>query len=346
MNQNQTGKFIKELRKSKCLSQNQLADMIPISRQAISKWERNETIPDSSTLLRLSEIFDVTINELLLGKRIEKPSIEELEKRALSIIDESNKKIYKNKIKFVYSIITIVLLVLLFFIYYFINSYNSIKVYTMNYDDQEFTLKDGLLILTNQKSYLRLGELVYNKDKINITNLRLYYKTDKKEILIAEDKDLDKMTLIDLYGYNDVFFARKIDNNIYLKIYYNDKEKDIKLIIKRDFTNNFLLFNNYKNVSNEINKEDKQINGNKVISMVKEKGIRANDTYTLIINYKESQITITYMIYSKELTLYNDNNEIVWNYNLQTKYYGCKNISDNNKCKKRIKEDINNYLLN
>ena len=80
--------------------------------------------------------------------------------------------------------------------------------------------------------------------------------------------------------------------------------------------------------------------------MVKEKGIRANDTYTLIINYKESQITITYMIYSKELTLYNDNNEIVWNYNLQTKYYGCKNISDNNKCKKRIKEDINNYLLN
>ncbi|MBR4665351.1 MAG: helix-turn-helix transcriptional regulator, partial [Lentisphaeria bacterium] len=39
MNENLTGKFIKELRKSKDLSQNQLADMIPISRQAISKWE-------------------------------------------------------------------------------------------------------------------------------------------------------------------------------------------------------------------------------------------------------------------------------------------------------------------
>ena len=345
MNQNQTGKFIKELRKSKDLSQNQLADMIPISRQAISKWERNETIPDSSTLLRLSEIFDVTINELLLGKRIEKPSIEELERRALSIIDESNKKIYKNKMKFVYSIITIVLLVLLFFIYYFINSYNSIKVYTMNYDDQEFTLKDGLLILTNQKSYLRLGELVYDKDNINITNLKLYYKTDKKEILIAEDKDLDKLTLRDLYGYNEIINKSKIDNNIYLKIYYSDKEKEIKLIIKRDFINNYLLFNSFQEIDEQEKQNEIDLENNKIILNIKEKGVEDYNNYSIEVT-KDNEIKVfEYVKTLSELRMY-DNNEIVWNYNLNAKTYGCLSIKNKEKCKSKIKEDIEKYILN
>ena len=62
MNPEKISKFIYELRIEKKLSQYQLADMIPISRQAVSKWERAQTIPDSSTLIRLSEIFGVTIN--------------------------------------------------------------------------------------------------------------------------------------------------------------------------------------------------------------------------------------------------------------------------------------------
>ena len=75
MNQQKIGKFICDLRKEKNLSQYQLADMIPISRQAVSKWERGITIPDSLVLIKLSEIFDVSINEILAGERIEKKSI-------------------------------------------------------------------------------------------------------------------------------------------------------------------------------------------------------------------------------------------------------------------------------
>lgn len=344
MNENLTGKFIKELRKSKDLSQNQLADMIPISRQAISKWERNETIPDSSTLLRLSEIFNVTINELLLGKKIEKPSIEELEKRALNIIDESNKKIYNNKMKFMYSIIFIIILLLLFFIYYFINSYNSIKVYTLNYDDQEFTLKDGLLILTKQRSYLRLGELEYDKDKINIKDLKLYYKDNKKEILIAEDKDLDKITLRDLYGYNAIF-SSNILNNIYLKINYNDKEEDIKLILKRDFINNFLLFNNYKEIG-DLEKQTKMgLNLNKITSIIMKKGENRGHYYRIEINENDIVIAIDYLENNKELTFLK-NNELIWDYNLNTNQYGCIKITNKEKCKKIIKYDIEKYILN
>ena len=80
MDQQKIGKFICSLRKEKNLSQTQLADMIPISRQAVSKWERGITIPDSSVLIKLSEIFAVSINEILAGEKIPKKSIKTLEK--------------------------------------------------------------------------------------------------------------------------------------------------------------------------------------------------------------------------------------------------------------------------
>ena len=70
MDKEKIGKFILELRKEKNLTQEELAELIPIDRGAISKWERCITIPDSSTLLILSRIFDVSINEILCGQRL------------------------------------------------------------------------------------------------------------------------------------------------------------------------------------------------------------------------------------------------------------------------------------
>lgn len=66
------GQFINELRTENGLSQYQLDNMIPISRETVSKWERGITTPDSSTLLVLSKIFDISINEILLGRRFTK----------------------------------------------------------------------------------------------------------------------------------------------------------------------------------------------------------------------------------------------------------------------------------
>lgn len=60
-----TGKFIKRLRKKNGYSQYTLAAEIKISRQAVSKWERGITIPSRETLIKLSNLFDMTINDLL-----------------------------------------------------------------------------------------------------------------------------------------------------------------------------------------------------------------------------------------------------------------------------------------
>lgn len=57
-----------ELRKKNNLSQEQLAEKIGVSRQAVSKWERGEASPDTDNLISLAEIYNVSIDEILTGK--------------------------------------------------------------------------------------------------------------------------------------------------------------------------------------------------------------------------------------------------------------------------------------
>ena len=56
---------IKIIRKSKGLSQEELAIKINVVRQTISKWEKGLSVPDSDILIRLAEAMDTTVSELL-----------------------------------------------------------------------------------------------------------------------------------------------------------------------------------------------------------------------------------------------------------------------------------------
>lgn len=57
-----------ELRRARCLSQEDLADQLGVSRQAVSKWERGESSPDTDNLIALAGIYDVSLDALLLGR--------------------------------------------------------------------------------------------------------------------------------------------------------------------------------------------------------------------------------------------------------------------------------------
>ncbi|MGJ0023123.1 helix-turn-helix domain-containing protein [Streptococcus dysgalactiae] len=59
---------LKQLRVKHQLSQDALAEQLFISRQAISKWENGDTTPDLDNLVRLTEIFGVSLDELVLAK--------------------------------------------------------------------------------------------------------------------------------------------------------------------------------------------------------------------------------------------------------------------------------------
>lgn len=65
----ETKDIILDLRTKNELSQDELAEKIHVTRQAVSRWENGETIPNTETLKHLSKLFDVSINTLLGSPR-------------------------------------------------------------------------------------------------------------------------------------------------------------------------------------------------------------------------------------------------------------------------------------
>ena len=84
------GKRIADLRREKGFKQDELAEKLGISPQAVSKWENDQTCPDISLLPSLAKILGVSIDELLSGKKEEAPEVK--------ILPESERKDIKNMI--------------------------------------------------------------------------------------------------------------------------------------------------------------------------------------------------------------------------------------------------------
>lgn len=57
-----------ELRKTKGLSQEELANKLNVSRQTVSKWELGDSTPDMEKLTAISDLFEISLDELVLGK--------------------------------------------------------------------------------------------------------------------------------------------------------------------------------------------------------------------------------------------------------------------------------------
>ena len=70
------GTLIAALRKANGMTQQELADRLNVSNKAVSRWERDESAPDLSLIPALSEIFDITCDELLRGERTAAPPTE------------------------------------------------------------------------------------------------------------------------------------------------------------------------------------------------------------------------------------------------------------------------------
>ena len=69
------GKRIAALRREKELKQDELAEKLGVSPQAVSKWENDQTCPDISILPLLAKILGVSVDELLSGKQQEAPAV-------------------------------------------------------------------------------------------------------------------------------------------------------------------------------------------------------------------------------------------------------------------------------
>ena len=83
-----------ELRKKKGLSQEELADKLGLSRQAVSKWERAESSPDTDNLILLAKLYDVSLDELL---KTDKP-VDDIIRDNKENSEEDNQQKKKDKV--------------------------------------------------------------------------------------------------------------------------------------------------------------------------------------------------------------------------------------------------------
>ena len=84
------GERLLELRKSKHLSQEEVADKLNVSRQTISKWETDSSTPDFDKIIPICDLFEITTDELLTGNKEEK---EEVKESSISEEEKSRKRI-------------------------------------------------------------------------------------------------------------------------------------------------------------------------------------------------------------------------------------------------------------
>ena len=82
------GETIYSLRTEKNLSQGDLAEILEVSRQSVSKWENNSAVPDLDKIIKLSEIFGVSLDELVKGEKTIKETAPEVKTEVVYVKQE------------------------------------------------------------------------------------------------------------------------------------------------------------------------------------------------------------------------------------------------------------------
>lgn len=118
MDQIRIGTFIAMCRKEKGLTQAQLAEKLNLTDRAISKWETGKGMPDSSVMLALCEILEISVNELLRGERIEMENYNKAAEEMLLEMKRESEKQHRAMLHFeiVLGVISIVAFLALLFV--------------------------------------------------------------------------------------------------------------------------------------------------------------------------------------------------------------------------------------
>lgn len=84
------GSFLKELRKEKDLTQEQLAETLNVSRRTVSRWETGANLPDMDLLIEMADLYEVDLRELLNGERKNGKMNEEMKQTVLQVAEYEN----------------------------------------------------------------------------------------------------------------------------------------------------------------------------------------------------------------------------------------------------------------
>ena len=92
MDQAKIGQYLKDLRKSKNLTQEELSEKLGVSRRSVSRWETGNNLPDLDLLIELADFYDVDLRDMLTGNTEDAPMDKELKETALMVAEYSNEE--------------------------------------------------------------------------------------------------------------------------------------------------------------------------------------------------------------------------------------------------------------
>ena len=116
MDTQKIGKFLKELRKEHDMTQEQLGERIGVTNKTVSRWETGNYMPPIESLKQLSDIYRISINEILAGERLNDVDYKEVAEdnisTALEQMEESEKK-FENRMLIVMVITTVLAMIIM-----------------------------------------------------------------------------------------------------------------------------------------------------------------------------------------------------------------------------------------
>ena len=208
---NNIGNLIIEERRKQHISQDELASRLHVSRQTVSSWESGKTEPGATLMFKLCEELGININDFFPNNNVLKKYVTKEKK--------------KTKRKFIFLIIGLIIffLVIILLLLLIFNS-NKFKVYKLSLESDNYSINNGILILSKVNNYFSLGTIKVNGENLNEDNeyyIRIYYKVGNEENLILATFYSDDIVINEEYGYNEYFDDFDTNaNNLYLDISY------------------------------------------------------------------------------------------------------------------------------
>lgn len=228
MDCNKVGSFIANLRKDKGYTQESLGRSLGITSKAVSKWECGVSLPDISLLNKMSDLLEVSVEDILNGGIVTKEED-----------PESKRKLSKRAETMVYILIEIILIILLFLVTY-VFSNGDYRTYLITAKNNDIIL-NGVFTYNGDNYIFAINNIHFLDDDMN--NLQIY---DHSFNLYFDDVNLLAVGDASLYvkdEYSVGYSFEKMLNKT--SIYINDNYRNIEETIIRRGNKKVTLVINY-----------------------------------------------------------------------------------------------------
>lgn len=311
---------IYRIRQERKLTQKEIGDIIGVSDRTISKWENGTTVPDLCQIRNICKKLEISPSLLIKSEKKLSDNITNLRREIGKILNYILHNIF---------LITFILVFILLLLY-FINNYNSIKIYDLKYNSENISFENGYLFKTKVTNILIINDIKINKIKYNPidTKVKLYTLVNGDKKIIYTSENLNNIYIEENKSGADLLskdVIESIKQNLYLLIETTDENNneynyECQITFKEKYNNNKLLYKSYiKNNSVDTldfpfdNLIDSKKINNKSTKVMSKNNNNANKLASLCYEYdKEKNIYykntdkkefIKYQVKTKKITI-------------------------------------------